>query len=342
MSNSSSSRSRSGKAKPRTLNASHNHPLMNSYVGRRALTGKAEPIRELSQGAKNVMQYASGIHAATRHLGQTDAPDSVFNNLRVGSESMHRTSQKLNKGRANVYEDRGKFPEAHYRTSVGYQTLSGDYAQHASVAELLRAGNCDMHAAVNYTYLGAHMDKDSVAAKVVNPVAKHTFAELRGSKGQTGTSRSDVIVDSWTSGKHAVLRDDTTFGRSMSPNATNQKENFTEATTTSHVGKQAFQRQQTQMAQNKPFQTFHDQAALRAENRVPPKGMQGMYSESPIMSDQGLKRVQARNKILDAGGAAKSPDKPLGGILKDLQRVQVARKMGASIGGAAKHVNENP
>jgi hypothetical protein len=298
--------------------------------------GRAQATRELSTGAKNVMEYAAGLHADTRKKGDQDLTDQTFNSLRVGSESMHHVRQKLNKGRGNVDANDPKFPEAHYRTAVGYKTFSGDFSQHAAVAELMRAGNCDMHAASTYTHTSAHMDRETIAAKVVHGDAKHTFSELRGPGGHTKTEARDVIVDSWATEKHPVLRIDSEFGDDISSSKDRKAQpNFTQATMSLGSGKQALQKQRAIVNANTAFQVHHDAEALKPQNR--PNVVHKQYGATPMMSDSGRDSMVRRAKVLESGRG--SSDKPLGNLLPSLQRVEVARKMGASIGGAAKYAD---
>ncbi|MEM7358200.1 MAG: hypothetical protein AAF431_03775 [Pseudomonadota bacterium] len=291
--------------------------------------GRAQAARELSTGAKNVMEYASGLHAVARKKGIDDLSDLTFDNLRVGSEAMHRVRQKLNKGRGNVDANDPRFPEAHYRTAVGYQNfIGGDFAQNASVAELMRAGNCDMHAASTYTDTAAHMDPRAVAAKVGHGGAKHTFSELRGPMGHTETDKRDVIVDSWATEKHAVLRGDSEFGADISASRDHSThENLTEQTINLDHGRQEYHRSQHIVNTHQGFQAFHDVEAAKPENR--PTGPVHQYGATPMMSAGGQARLPKRAAVLKSGGS----------LLSSLQRVEVARKMGASIAGAAKYAN---
>ncbi|MBL4672694.1 MAG: hypothetical protein JKX81_10590 [Arenicella sp.] len=300
------------------------------------VAGRPQAIRELSTGAKNAMEYATGLHADSRKKRENDLSDQTFNNLRVGSETMDHIRQKLNKGRGNVDANDPNFPEAHYRTRVGYKNFGKDFSQHAAVAELMRAGNCDMHAASTYTHTSAHMDRETVAAKVVHGGAKHTFSELRGSQGHTTTEASDVIVDSWATEKHAVLRADSEFGAGISSSKDrNADKNFTQATMSLGAGKQALQRQRSIVNASTAFQTHHDAEALKPVNR--PNIVHDQYGATPMMSDSGVASMERRAKVLESGRG--NSLKPLGNLLPSLQRVEVARKMGASIGGAAKYAD---
>jgi hypothetical protein len=306
-------------------------PIPTPPPDKSTLTGKADPLKGLSQGAQNVMPYATGLLAQSRKDATDDLSDQTFKHLGVGSEAMNVARQKLNKGRGNVDANDPQFPEAHYRTGVGYQNFNGDYPHFAATAELLRAGNCDMHAATTFTYAGAAMDKDGVAAKVVHP--GHTFSELRGSNGKNEVTPKDVIVDSWAGGSHAVLRDDSYFAQAISESNDHVAHpDHTEATTTSGPGKAAYLRQNLMVAQDQPFQDYHDQQAALPVNKVDPLNpvTDGMWAETSIMSNEGRLQTSQRGYTHRKGGQ----------MLQDLQKVTVARKMGASIGGAAKFVND--
>jgi len=109
-------------------------PIADPRPDKSTLTGAAPPLKGLSQGAKNVMPYAKGHLAQSRKDATDDLSDQTFKNLAVGSEAMNVARQKLNKGRGNVDVNDPKFPEAHYRTGVGYQKFNGDYPTFAAIA----------------------------------------------------------------------------------------------------------------------------------------------------------------------------------------------------------------
>jgi hypothetical protein len=287
----------------------------------------------LSAGGKNVLGYATGLLAQSRKKGRDDPTDQTFKHLRVGSDAMDYTRNKLNKGRGNVDANDPAFPEAYYRTKVGYAGPPLDFTNFAAKAELLRAGNCDMHAAMTYNYAGGHLDDEGVAAKVVHP--GHTFSELRAKNGKTQVSPKDVIVDSWAGGEHAVLRKDSYFATAISPSSDhNLHPDHTQATTTKQPGLADFQRKEHLVSnpQNQNFQQFHDIEAAKPQNRVDPSNpiTQGMWQETPIMSPMGDSATAKREKTFNEGSQ----------MLRHLQTVYTARKMGASIGDAAKLIKK--
>lgn len=294
--------------------------------------GKANPHVDLSTGGKNVLSYATGLLAQSRKDGRDDPSDQTLKHLRVGSDAMDYTRNQLNKGRGNVDANDPNFPEAHYRTKIGYAGPPLDFTNFAAKAELLRAGNCDMHASSTFHHAGAHMDDEGVAAKVVHP--GHTFSELRGKNGQTQVSPKDVIVDSWAGGKHAVLREDSYFAQAISASSDkNLHPDHTQATVTKQAGVAQFLRKEQHINANQAFGQYHDIEAQKPQNRVDPNKpiTQGMWAETPIMSNEGRLETSKRGYTFRKGSQR----------LQELQTVHVARKMGASIGAAAKLTEKN-
>ncbi|EJL94075.1 hypothetical protein PMI16_00430 [Herbaspirillum sp. CF444] len=185
-------------------------------------------------------QYSAAL--VTRAVMEpSGAQDMMMNadlhrRLALGTQVMSTARAAMPMGRGNVDGDNPSFPEAVPRTQEAYRQLDFvnpvTYASKAAVAETTRAGNCDFHAAVGAFNAVRGMTADDVAAVVVED--RHTFAELRPAPGaQPSTVHPhDVVLDSWGTGSHAVMREDSAMGRLIdSPAApkTVHNTNYTEA-----------------------------------------------------------------------------------------------------------------
>lgn len=303
----------------------------NTQLPAHPLNGRAAPTVDLSQSAQKVLPYATGLLAQSRADNKEDLRDHTFKNLAVGTESMDHARTAMDKGRGNVDANDPLFPEAHYRTAQGYKRKKQEklnMTQFAAQSELMRAGNCDMHASVTYTHSAAHMDDSSIAAKV--RIKGHTFSELRGPQGATQVGKEDVVVDSWAGGSHAVLRQDSYFATGISASKDRSVEQRTQLTKDKTKGASDYQQRQQYIASNQQLKT--DMNVQAASHHVDPKNpiTRGLWLETGIMSKQGQKAVESRQKTFEAGGK----------FLMGLQTVFAARKMGASVGGAAKLVKK--
>jgi len=140
--------------------------------------------------------------------------------LRSGNETLNQTRSKLNKGRGNVdvdVERSGHEHESSRRTKIGRDLVKEVIKDgmpvnrkgqlRASVAEVLRAGNCSEHAHVAANIHANKLSGGQSVHRVGSKITDHAWAELR--LHPKGTA-NDVILDAWAKGP-AILREDAKF-----------------------------------------------------------------------------------------------------------------------------------
>lgn len=304
--------------------------LSGLRTGAEGWPGKPDATVELSDVVKPLVGYVRDYHAHHQTSGEEELDKRTVKNLALGTESMASTRQKLNRGRGNVDSENPLFPEAAFRTAKAFDyqrqhnMYSNDFMEQAAIAETMRAGNCDQHAAVNMGYLSDKFGWDTTLAKASNTTAHHTFAELRGAKGKTEVNPRDVIVDSWTGGSHAVLRQDSRFAvnQSASKVATNPG-SYTD-TTMDKIGGLFAAQKRANLVQS--LQGVGAQIDVQAQMPINRQKVKAQWAESQIAKDAPL---QTRKDTFNKGSE----------FTKAIQTIHAARQLGASVRGAAKLSN---
>lgn len=296
--------------------------------------GKALPTRGISSSAQKVLGYATHFmaqHQSDVHSGATEVTNPltkrITNRLVRGTETMDYARSKLTEGRGNVDGDDPRFPQATARTRLTYKHVMSTRKEQekAGIVEMIRAGNCDHHSLVAVNHAGGHLpSKNEFVSKVRVP--GHTFAELRGTVGQKKTRATDVIVDSWSSSDHAVLRKDSEFGVGMlAKSSHDRKKAFTHYTVGKEKGAQNF-RERAEFVQQKMGDNFHTTMDAEASATESTAKRFKSWAPTAITSDKGASDMALRKDTFDRQS----------GLTKNLQTVFTARQMGASIRGAAQ------
>lgn len=299
------------------------------------IAGRALPTRDISAGAQKVLGYATHFMAAHQediHNGEDTVTKPlnkrVVNRLVRGTETMDYARSKLTEGRGNVDGSDHNFPQATARTRLTYKHVMThrEEQKKAGIVEMIRAGNCDHHSLVAVTHAGANLpDTREYVAKVRVP--GHTFAELRGKAGKKKALDTDVIVDSWSSSDHAVLRKDSKFGVDMNPKkSTDRKTAFTHYTVGKAQGAQNWTEKEAFVTQ-KQSENFHTNMDAEAAATQKTAKRYKSWLPTSIASDDGATDMAYRKDTFDRQS----------GLTRNLQTVFTARQMGASIKGAAQH-----
>ena len=311
-----------------TTQSKINEELKSMHGGAIPAAGVKTEARGLNSAQQKVLGYATQFmaqHAADVHLG-VGQPTRLLESRELdrlvrGTETMDYTRSKLNMGRGNV----DGTEQAIARSRIAYKYTTGhDEAKHAAIIEELRAGNCDHHGKVSAVHAGGNLPNDNEFVSKVR-VPGHVFTELRGTNGQTAISDTDVIVDSWSSSSHAVLREDSRFGSGMLPGRSN---NLNLAFT--HYTKNKDQGAQTAASKNRHVNKLQNVMAAKLQDEVdsalgnarPFK----MWDPTPIWSENLLKRQ------ITFDGQSK--------LTRSLQTAFTARQLGANIKGATQLANE--
>jgi hypothetical protein len=189
---------------------------------------KLERDNELQQMRNNgaARQGVSGNESAlasylfARGLTKRAIDGAQLDVLRSGNETLNQTRRKLNKGRGNVEVDverSGHEHESSRRTKIGRDLVKEVIKDgmpvnrkgqlRASVAEVVRAGNCSEHAHVAASIHATKLSGGQSVHRVGSKTTDHAWAELR--LHPKGTA-NDVILDAWARGP-AILREDAKF-----------------------------------------------------------------------------------------------------------------------------------
>lgn len=295
------------------------------------LTGRPSPGADLTEGQKAALPYVRGFLAAARTGTSQELSSTIAKRLAVGTTAMQSTRSKLDLGRGNVDAFDPRFPQASKRTAEAYSHGETDpfyqtWTGQATTAEMARAGNCDHHGASSALYVGRTLDANSHVAKVVS--SGHAFAEIRGPQGDTQTRPDDVIVDSWASNPHAVLRQDSEFADTLSP--TISPENELADHPGGHTHQVWNQAQGIAAGQlNNQLRAQHPliPGQIDAVAHLPHAPAQDMWGETSMLSTGGQQSTNARADVFQHDNNF---------LRRNLQTVQAARQMGGSVRGAVK------
>jgi len=304
-------------------------PADNFPDGRR-LAG----TQNISAAAQKVLGYATHFTAqnlADRRAGAQQITPAlskrVVNRLVRGTETQDYTRSVLPIGPGNVRGSDTR--EAVARSRLAYQYFGRDQLhKQAANIELIRGGNCDHHGLISAIHAGGHLPDDQEHVSSVRDDG-HAFAELRGSGGKRQVRDSDVIVDSWSTSDHAILRMDSEFATDMHPTPLDDTSRaFTKFTHNRREGAEAFRKKQR----------YKDQLLTRAFDEVFDERTQQKMSSTDLtrfdtwdptssISDDGQQAIDTRKRTFDRQNA----------ITRNIQTFFTARKMGANIRGAGKH-----